>query len=192
MLIDGENLTYGLRHLLGKPNKKAKRLTIENFDFRGMIEELLADDLPTDILWFGARLRLYDMTDNLKRKSNDAIRLQSKFMNHIQTQRINFIKVGYLRARETEPCVKCSTQTWRLTEKGVDVGLAVRMVTESRKDTELVVISADTDLLPAFRAASKLGAKIMHIGYEFRQIHALLRASDTSRTITLPLVQKFK
>jgi len=180
-----------LRHLLGKNKAKASRSAVERFDFRGMIEELLADNLPTEILWFGARLRLYEITDELKTKSEEAILIQSKFVNHIQSQKINFIKVGYLRARETDPCEKCSTRTWKLTEKGVDVGLAVRMVTEADKDTELVVISADTDLLPAFTASAKLGAKIMHIGYEYRPIHALFSTSDTSRTITIPLAQKF-
>lgn len=113
-------------------------------------------------------------------------------MNQIQSQKIHFIKVGYLRARETDPCEKCSHKSWKLAEKGVDVGLAVRMVTEANKDTELVVISADTDLLPAFIASAKLGAKIIHVGYETRPIYALTKVSDKSRLVTLPLAQKYK
>lgn len=159
---------------------------------RGLIEEFLADNLPSEILWFGARLRLYDQSEDIKRKSSDAIKTQAKFMNQIQSQKIHFIKVGYLRARETDPCEKCSHKSWKLAEKGVDVGLAVRMVTEANKDTELVVISADTDLLPAFIASAKLGAKIIHVGYETRPIYALTKVSDKSRVITLPLAQKYK
>lgn len=192
VLIDGENLVYGLRHLLGENDNKAPRSVIDGFNFRGLIEELLADNLPSEILWFGARLRLYDQSEDIKRKSSDAIKMQAKFMNQIQTQKIHFIKVGYLRARETDPCEKCSHKSWKLAEKGVDVGLAVRMVTEANKDTELVAISADTDLLPAFIASAKLGAKIIHVGYETRPIYALTKVSDKSRVITLPLVQKYK
>lgn len=192
VLIDGENLVYGIRHLLGENGNKAPRSATDNFDFRGMIEELLADNLPQEVLWFGARLKKYDHSDDLKTKSEQAIRVQAKFMNHIQSQKIHFIKVGYLRARESDPCEKCSHQTWKLTEKGVDVGLAVRMITEAGSETELVIISADTDLLPAFKAAAKAGSKIMHIGYEFRPVHALISSSDTSRTITLPVAQKFR
>jgi hypothetical protein len=192
VLIDGENLAYGLRHLLGKNGNKASRSAIENFNFRGLIEELLADSLPSEILWFGARLRLYDQSVELKRKSSEAIKAQAKFMNQIQQQKITFIKVGYLRARESDPCEKCSHQTWKLAEKGVDVGLAVRMVQEAKKSTEIVVISADTDLLPAFLASTKMGAKIMHIGYETSPIYALTKASDKTRIITLPLAQKYK
>jgi len=156
VLIDGENLVYGLRHLLGEDGEKALRSAVDGFNFRGLIEELLADNLPAEILWFGARLRLYDQSDEIKRKSAEAIRAQSIFMNQIQNQKIHFIKVGYLRARETDPCEQCTHQTWKLAEKGVDVGLAVRMLTEANPETEIVVISADTDLLPAFKAANKL------------------------------------
>jgi len=191
VLIDGENLTYGLRHLLGENDKRASRANLDNFNFRGLIEELLADNLPSEILWFGARLRLYDQTDDIKRKSSEAIKMQAKFMNQIQSQKIHFIKVGYLRARETDPCEECSHKSWKIAEKGVDVGLAVRMITNANKDTELVIISADTDLLPAFIAATKLGAKIIHIGYETRPIFALTKASDKTRIITLPLAQKY-
>lgn len=192
VLIDGENLVYGLRHIMGAEGENAPRSVVDNFDFRGLIEELLSDNPPSEILWFGARLRLYDHSDELRRKSGEAIRSQAKFMNQIQAQKIHFIKVGYLRARESDPCEECAHQTWKLTEKGVDVGLAVRMLTEANAETEIVVVSADTDLLPAFSGSAKLGATLMHIGYEFRPVHALINASGKTRTITLPLAQKYK
>ena len=192
VLIDGENLVYGIRYMLGSDGKKAPRSAIENFNFRGLLEDLLSDNMPSEILWFGARLRLYEQSDDLKRKSSDAIKAQSKFVNQIQQQKISFIKVGYLRARESDSCENCSHQSWKLAEKGVDVGLAVRMVLEANADTEIVVISADTDLLPAFIAAKKLEAKLLHIGYETRPIYALTKLSHITRTITLPLVQKYK
>jgi uncharacterized LabA/DUF88 family protein len=74
----------------------------------------------------------------------------------------------------------------------VDVGLAVRMLQEANPDTEIVVMSADTDLLPALRAARKMGAKIMHIGYEHQPIAALSTNSDATRLITKPLAKKCK
>lgn len=190
VLIDGENLVYGLRHLLGSDGQKADRAAISGFDFRGLIEEILQDNLPSEILWFGARLRIYDQSEEIRLKSESAVKLQSYFVNDIQKQKITFIKVGYLRAREME----CSLghTTWRLIEKGVDVGLAVRIVAEASPDTEVVVVSADTDLLPAFKAASKLGSRLIHIGYEHRPIVSLSRAANGNRTITIPLARKYK
>ncbi len=190
VLIDGENLVYGLRHLLGSDEQKANRSDIDGFDFRGLLEEILQDNLPSEILWFGARLRIYDENEEIKLKSEAAVRQQSYFVNDIQKQRITFIKVGYLRAREVE-CEQGHT-SWKLTEKGVDVGLAVRIVAEADKDTEIVVVSADTDLLPAFKAATKLGAKLIHIGYEYRPIASLSRVANATRTITIPLARKYR
>lgn len=71
VLIDGENLAYGLRHLLGSNGEKAMRSVVDGFDFRGLIEEMLADNLPAEILWFGARLRLYEQNDEIKKKSGE-------------------------------------------------------------------------------------------------------------------------
>jgi uncharacterized LabA/DUF88 family protein len=191
VLIDGENLVYGLRILLGDEEEKAPRSIINQLDMRGILEELLEDNSPTEVLWFGARLRVYDQSVDLKAKSLAAVQIQSAFVNYLQNQRIQFIKVGYLRARETEPCPNCGHQTWRLAEKGVDVGLVVRMITEANENTEIVVVSSDTDLVPAFKAAKKLGAKLMHIGFENRPIAALSQLSNTTRIITAPLVKRF-
>lgn len=190
VLIDGENLVYGLRHLLGTEAATADRSAIAGFNFRGLLEDILADNTPSEILWFGARLRVYAQSEEIRIKSESAVRQQSYFSNEIQKQKITFIKIGYLRAHEVD--LQSGGTEWKLTEKGVDVGLAVRIVTEANPDTEIVVVSADTDLLPAFSAASKLGAKLIHIGYEYRPIASLSRAANATRIITIPLAQKYK
>ncbi len=190
VLIDGENLVYGLRRLLGDGVGEADRSILGSFDFRGLLEELLADNIPTEIIWFGARLRVYTQTPELQIKSESAVRQQARFVNEIQNQRITFVKIGYLRAREIE--LPGGKFEWKLAEKGVDVGLAVRIVTEATTpNTEIVVVSADTDLLPAFAAAKKHGARLIHIGYEYRPIASLGRIADATRVITIPLAQKY-
>lgn len=177
---------------MGDGDEKAPRSIMNDLNLRGVIEELLSDNIPSNIYWFGAKLRVYEDTEELRQKSLAAIRIQSAFVNFLQQQKIQFIKVGNLRARESEPCPHCGAQTWRLAEKGVDVGLAARILTEADSETELVVITSDTDLVPAFKAAKKLGAKLMHIGYENRPIAALSHIADKTRTITVPLVNKYK
>ena len=191
VLVDGENLVYALRTLLGSDEAKAERSVLKKYSYRELIDELLEDQKPSQILWFGARLRLYDENEEIRVKSESAVRQQSSFVNDIQTQGIQFVKVGYLRARQLDPCKQCQQVSWKLTEKGVDVGLAVRMVTDAMiPDTEIVVISADTDLLPAFKAAAKIGCKIIHVGYEYLPIASLSRAAQATRIITKPLAAK--
>ena len=190
VLIDGENLTYGLRHLLGDSGRLADRFSISGFNYRGLLEDILADNLPAEILWFGARLRAYNQSEEIKLKSESAIREQSYFVNEMKRQNINFVKIGYLRAREFD--LKDGTTEWRLVEKGVDVGLAVRIVAEAKPGTEIIVVSADTDLLPAFQQARLQGSDLIHIGYEHRPITSLSHAANATRVITIPLAQKYK
>ena len=191
VLIDGENLTYGLRSLLDNNSKIVARDNLHKFNYRGMIEELLSDNPPIKILWFGAKLRKYHQSEQITFKSDRAVKNQSRFVNDLVKQNIEFVKVGYLRARESEPCINCNYQSWKLAEKGVDVGLAVRAVTEATAGNEVVIISADTDLLPAFHAAKSLNAKIMYIGYENRPIFALAKSASSTRIISLPIVTKY-
>jgi len=193
VLVDGENLRFALERLLATLGSSTIEQDIENFNYRGMIEEMLSDNLPTSIMWFGAKLSIYRQTPDLQKKTTDLISKQAIFVNKLQQQGIYFNKTGRLIARETKPCKNCRHTSWTLSEKGVDVGLAVKVMTEAQiPNTEIVVISADTDLLPAFRKAKKLGTKIMHIGYEYRTINALVDVADTSRVISLPLVQNHK
>ncbi len=191
-LIDGENLTYGLRTLLaGDGEERAPRSVLNNYNFRGLVEDLLSDRIPSEIIWFGARLRRYDNNEEIRVKSEAAIVLQAAFVNMLQNQKIIFHKVGYLRAREGEPCKDCGRREWNLIEKGVDVGLAVKLLTEANDQTELVVVSADTDLVPAFKAVRKTGAKIMHVGYEYRPSSALSSNADSTRIISKPQASKY-
>lgn len=189
VLIDGENLIYALRHLLGSSEKPADRSIVSGFNYRGLLEEILADSVPTRILWFGVRLGIYSQSEEIQIKSESAVRQQSYFVNDMQKQDITFVKIGYLRAREVE--LGNGITEWKLVEKGVDVGLAVRIVANARPDTEVVVVSADTDILPAFQQARLQGAKIIHVGYEHRPIASLSRAAHATRTITIPLARKY-
>lgn len=191
VLIDGENFLYGLRTLSGSSDKFAPRDSFSQFPFRALIEEVVGDSKDEPMLYYGARLRKYDKDLILLEKTTKAIKFQLKLVNSLRKQKIEFIKAGYLRARESDACRGCGKQDWKLLEKGVDVGLAVRMVAEAAKGVQIVLVSSDTDLLPAVQAARNKGANIMFIGFEYQVIHALIRESNLTRTITAPMVRKY-
>lgn len=193
VLIDGENLVHAIMTLLSAPDRdEADRSVANRFDFRGLLDELLGGEAVDEILWFGTHLQRYSFDDEILEKSEAHIKWQSQFVNHILLQGIQFIKVGYLRARESEACVECGHSSWRLIEKGVDVGLAVHMLAEAHEDTEIVVVSGDTDLMPAFKQARKQGAKVVHVAYEHRPVAALSRVSDSTVTITSSLALQYR
>ena len=191
VLIDGENLLYGLRKIVGTPEKIAPREQFVDYPFKKLIDDVLGDERSAHCLFFGARLRQYDYDDVLLEKTKKAIYLQSKLVNNLQKQGISFVKAGYLRARETEPCIDCGHLEWQLLEKGVDVGLAARMFEESKKGTEIILVSSDTDLLPAVKLARKQGSKVIFVGYEYQPVLALARIADRTRLITEPMVKKY-
>jgi uncharacterized LabA/DUF88 family protein len=191
ILIDGENFLYGLRALAGKNEQLAPRELFTKFPFKALIDEVMGDEQPAQILYYGAKLREYNHTPELLLKTKAAIKFQLKLANTLKKQGINLIKVGYLRARESDPCPKCGQAEWRLLEKGVDVGLAVRLVLESKPEADLVLISSDTDLLPAVKSAIHAGSKITYIGYETQPILSLIKESSLHRVITAPMVRKY-
>jgi uncharacterized LabA/DUF88 family protein len=190
VLIDGENLVRAVRNLLGSEKKPASREELTNFNFKQLIDEVLDDQKKAQILFFGARLRRYDMAEDVLQQSEKAIRLQAQFVNNLQKQGISFIKVGHLRARETKPCRNCGHISWQLIEKGVDVGLGVRMVTEADSETEIIMFSADTDLVPAVKSAVKLGAVVTYVGYEYQPVLALSKVATATRLITKQMAQR--
>jgi uncharacterized LabA/DUF88 family protein len=190
ILIDGENLARAIRNLKGTLEEPAPREILETFNFKKLVDEVLGDKQKAQILYFGAKLRKYDFDEEILEQSSQAIRIQSKLVNSLQKQGISFIKTGYLRARETKPCKNCGHVRWQLLEKGVDVGLAVRMVTEANPKTEIVLFSADTDLLPAVKTAIRQGAKVIFVGYEYQPVLALAKAASSTRLITKQMVEK--
>ncbi len=191
VLIDGENLSYAVRKFLGNPKtgKLAEREVLLNLDYKKLVKEVTGIS-STQILYFGVRLRRYSESSELKDKTTRAIMRQSKLVNILQKQGISFVKCGTLKLRDGEPCDECGTVKAKLTEKGVDVGLAVKMVVEANPKNRIILISSDTDLVPAFLQAKKQGAKTMFVGYEYLPVLALAKQSDTTRLITSELVKK--
>lgn len=85
---------------------------------------------------------------------------------------------------------KCGHNEWHLLEKGVDVGLAVKMVTEASRSKEIVIISSDTDLIPAVRVAREK-SHMIYVGYENSLVVSLVRNTNLTRVITQKMALKY-
>ncbi|MEO1632806.1 MAG: NYN domain-containing protein, partial [Bacteroidota bacterium] len=79
-------------------------------------------------------------------------------------------------------CGTCSTSTKRYEEKETDVAMAARLL-EVLADPDVdvaVVVSGDTDLVPAIRTALKMHlAKPIWSGFPYRRENKELRATAT-------------
>ena len=58
------------------------------------------------------------------------------------------------------------------------------MLEEADENTEFVLVSSDTDLLPAVKSVKRKGSKLLYLGYDFRPILSLTREAHITRLIT--------
>jgi uncharacterized LabA/DUF88 family protein len=194
ILIDGENLSYAIRRFLGTERSGGRVLAdrdkLLEVDFRKLLNEVMDDNVKAEILFYGVRMKHYGVTKEISKKTKNSIARHSYLVNLLMKQGIAFVKVGNLRARETDPCEQCQHSKWVLVEKGVDVGLAVKMVAEAKPGVEIVLVSSDTDLLPAVKYAKSAGAKIVFVGYEYGLVSAIASQADITRLVTRQMVER--
>ncbi len=78
-------------------------------------------------------------------------------------------------------------------EKGVDVLMAVDLLVgayENFYDTA-ILISSDTDLIPALKKVRSMGKRIEYVGFGHKPSYGLITHSDIRRLLTKEDIQKF-
>lgn len=70
-------------------------------------------------------------------------------------------------------------------EKGVDVKLAVDIVLKAVKDyyDTAILVSSDTDLVPAIQAVKEFGKRVEYIGFSHQPSFGLIKAAADRRLI---------
>lgn len=175
-MIDGSNFYHKL---------KSRQIGVKNqikFDYRGFAKWLCKNSKITEIRFYVGRIR--EEKDNPKSK-----RLKSKQDKLIATLQNQGIKVisGYILKSDGS-----------YHEKGVDVAMAVDICMKAVRNeySHLVLISSDTDLIPAIKEIKKLKKTVEYVGFSHNPSFALIRFSD-SRTLLkredlLPFTHKKK
>ncbi len=111
------------------------------------------------------------------------VQSQRRFKRSLTNQRIEFIVSGNLRVRETK-CRNCRKTILVFKEKGVDVRIAVDVLLEADKDTAQIVLSSDSDLLPAIHAAKRKGNYLCYVHHSSLPNYAMIKAVNESRVFT--------
>ncbi len=78
-------------------------------------------------------------------------------------------------------------------EKGVDVRMAVDLVVGACEDKYdiAILVSSDTDLVPAINLARRKGKQVVYVGFSHKPTYALQKNSDLSRLITKTELEQF-
>ena len=119
VFVDGENLNYKLRDFNKSECGDGGRDFLQNFNYRGIIEEVLAGVKIDKIYWFGAKIKVRSNRPEIIEKANTIKKRHAEFSNLLRKQGIDFVKIGFLRAREVFDEDAGEYLSTNLTEKGV-------------------------------------------------------------------------
>lgn len=139
------------------------------------------------------------------------------FLAHNRTQAANRYYIGAVREEANNPTSRRLMRSQRLLtsslqkhgwqvvyghilktggvyhEKGVDVLMAVDLLAGAYEDTydTAVLISSDTDLIPALDRARLKGKKVEYIGFSHKPSYGLIAHSDIRRLLTKQELEQF-
>lgn len=182
--IDGENFLHRAEDSLKLAKKINNKLEIINIDIKSILEDTLADYKSLEIKYYGTKIRVGNIEDKeILKHAEQIIESQRRFKRNLERQGIKFITSGSLRVREAK-CRKCHKKTLIFKEKGVDVRIAVDLIQEAGHSHDQIIVSSDSDLLPAVSAVKKKGAHICYVYYSPMPNYAMIKVSDESRVYT--------
>lgn len=182
LLIDGQNFINRMRTILSRAGYKNPDIT--KFDYWGFFNYLFKNrhvDLAT--IYF-ARVRESAETPI---KSHELVERHEVLKAYLESQGFRYVTSGTVRSR-VSPTKEVTFQ-----EKGVDVRIAVDMVTavlDGAAET-IILASSDSDLQPAIKAVKLRGAKVIYLGFYYRRNRGLELTTNETILINNHDVEKY-
>lgn len=173
ILIDGSNFYFKLKDL-GLHN-------LLNFNFSGFAKKLAGNQQIIQATYYIGKIRT-DGTAKTQRLFNN----QRKLLAHLKKHKYRY-SLGYLMK---------SGKVYH--EKGVDVNIAVDMLVAVYENLcdHIILVSSDTDLLPAVIKAKEKSKEVEYIGFSYKPSVAMVaNCSESSlfkKEDLLPFVSNFK
>jgi len=171
--IDGSNFYYRLRQL-GFSN-------LTRFNYRGFADWLLREREAISYRYYIGVVRV--KADESSIKAETLRKEQQRLFAHLTSPAQDFvIKQGYLMENDGV-----------YHEKGVDVKLSVDLLVGAYENLYdvAIIISSDTDLIPAIRKVKHLNKEVEYIGFANRPSLALQRYATISRLLIKEELEPF-
>lgn len=168
VLIDGSNFYFKLKDL--------KLHNLLEFNFSGFIKMLAGTDKVTRATYYIGAVKTDGTEKTLRLFSN-----QRKLLSHLKNHRIRY-SLGYLLK-----------SNGIFHEKGVDVNIAVDIlvaVYENLAD-RIILVSSDTDLLPAVKKAKEKGKSVEYVGFSHKPSVAMVANCSVSRLLSKEEITPF-
>jgi len=172
VFIDGSNFYFKVRTL----TRQKTNFTL--FDYQGLIKELVGTDARV------VHAGYYVGVVRAKGGSTKAAELrkhQQQLFDQLRLQKLTVV-TGFLMQHDG-----------KYFEKGVDVRIAVDIVSGAyeKQYDEAILISSDTDLLPAVTKAQSRGRPVHYVGFSHQPSLAMVSRCSTSRLLTEKDILKF-
>lgn len=179
--IDGQNFLYKIAERLISANLISSKQDITSIDVPSLLAPLFPNQ-KLEIRYYGVRriskgaTPSAEIADKAQQFSDNLRRLK----NYLAKNGVQYIAKGSLKVRTSEPCKRCGYIDSHFQEKGVDVGLAVDMVRDAtvRTTKHIVIISSDTDLLPALQIVKSEKVKISYVSFSGQPTISLVKIAD--------------
>lgn len=160
MLIDGSNFYFKLRDL-GLHHEL-------DFNFSGFANALCPEGEIVECIYYVGAVR----TDGRKH-TQSLFDKQQKLLAHLKKHKVKY-SLGYLLKSDG-----------KMHEKGVDVNIAVDILVSTYEDLcdHVILVSSDTDLLPAVKKAKEKGRTVEYVGFSHQPSLAMIANCSESRLL---------
>lgn len=161
LLIDGENFKAKIKGIFSENNKESP--VWGQYDFEGLFDKVLEGFEIDEIIFYFAKISRHEKTPQ---KSEKLIQEQRSMKLHLEKQGFKFVSGGNVRGHMEIGINKKETLVFK--EKGVDVKIAVDMVSWScdKEVIKIILGSSDSDLIPAIHEVRKREVECIYLGFE--------------------------
>lgn len=161
VLIDGSNFYFKLKDL--------KLHNLLEFNFANFAKSLIQESHLVKSRYYVGRIRT-DGTKRIQELHNN----QQRLFAHLRKNKF-YYSLGYLLKSDG-----------KYHEKGVDVNIAVDILVATYENLcdEIILVSSDTDLLPAVKKAKEKGKMVRYIGFSHLPSVAMVANCSQSRLLT--------
>ncbi|RJQ25566.1 NYN domain-containing protein [Candidatus Parcubacteria bacterium] len=168
ILIDGSNFYFKLKDL--------KFNELISFDFSKFARLLAGKEIIVSCTYYIGAVR----TDGTKH-TQKLFANQRKLLAHLKKHKFLY-SLGYLLKSDG-----------KFHEKGVDVNIAVDILVAAYENLSdsLLLVSSDTDLLPAIKKAREKGKSVEYVGFSHRPSLAMIANCSESRLLTKEDIKPF-
>ncbi len=168
ILIDGSNFYFKLKNL--------ELHNLVNFNFSALANFLANKDKVVGGIYYIGKVKT-DQTEKSKKMLAD----QQKLFANLRKHHFKY-SLGYLLKSDGV-----------FHEKGVDVNIAVDILVATYENLcdKIILVSSDTDLLPAIKKAKEKGKVVEYIGFSHQPSVAMVANCSSSRLLTKADLEPF-